>query len=148
MTRIYDEAHGRPKGPRPSSSNAAKVMRANRRRDSAPELRLRSELHRRGLRFRVDYPVPVPGLRTRPDIAFTGNRVVVYVDGCFWHRCALHGTEPKANTEYWRPKLDANVERDRRATSALEAAGWRVIRIWAHVPAPEAADLIECALDD
>ena len=128
--------------PTPSSDAATARMKANRRRDTGPERRLRSELHRRGLRFRVDYPTGVPGVRSRPDIIFTRKRLAVYVDGCFWHRCPIHGTAPKANESFWAQKLDANVTRDRRVTAALETAGWRVLRIWEHVSAEVAADLV------
>lgn len=131
----------------PSSPATSKVMRGNRRRDTVPELALRSELHRRGRRFRVDHPVPASGVRARPDIVFPRQRIAVYVDGCFWHRCPTHGTEPRANSDYWKPKLDANVARDRRVTEVLCAAGWRVLRIWAHVPPAEAARIVEAALD-
>jgi DNA mismatch endonuclease (patch repair protein) len=123
-------------------------MLANRRRDSAQELALRSALHRRGLRFRVDLPIRAGGLTTRPDIVFTRARVAIYCDGCFWHRCPIHGSEPAANSEYWRPKLAANVERDRRANRALEQAGWRVLRIWEHVPSEDAVELVLEALGE
>jgi DNA mismatch endonuclease (patch repair protein) len=65
---------------------------------------------------------------------FTRKRVAVFVDGCFWHRCPVHGSEPKANGKWWKTKLDANVARDRRNDAALAAAGWRVLRFWAHEP--------------
>jgi DNA mismatch endonuclease (patch repair protein) len=58
---------------------------------------------------------------------FDRARVTVCVDGCFWHGCPLHGTWPKANAQWWRDKITANVRRDRAATVALEAAGWRVV---------------------
>jgi DNA mismatch endonuclease (patch repair protein) len=118
-------------------------MQANRRRDTGPELALRRELFRRGLRFRVDYP-PVAGLNCRPDIVFTRARLAVFLDGCFWHACPEHGNVPKANGAWWRVKLDVNVARDRRNDAALEAAGWRVIRLWEHEPVGEAADMV-CA---
>ena len=137
-----------PLGPPPPSSSlaASKRMRANRRRDTAPELALRRELHHRGFRFRVDLPIDASGLRARPDIAFTAARLAIYVDGCFWHCCPEHGSEPKANSGYWREKLAENVSRDERTTVALEDAGWRVLRFWAHVPAPTAADRVVQAL--
>jgi DNA mismatch endonuclease, patch repair protein len=103
------------------------------RAESAIERDLRSALHRRGVRFRKHASV-IPGLRCHPDIVFTRQRIAVFVDGCFWHRCPLHGSEPKANAHYWRPKLDANVARDRRNDAALVAAGWTVLRFWAHEP--------------
>ena len=107
-------------------------MRANRRTDTKPELALRRELHRQGLRYRKDYRLDLEGARVRPDIAFTARRVAVFVDGCFWHVCPEHGTKPANNTWYWGPKLARNVERDRAADAALVAAGWRVVRVWEH----------------
>jgi DNA mismatch endonuclease, patch repair protein len=118
-------------------------MQANRRRDTGPELALRRELHRRGLRFRVDQ-APVPGLRCKADIVFRSRRVAVFVDGCFWHACPEHGNLPAANREWWRAKLDVNVARDRRNEQTLTGAGWRVIRVWEHEPIDDAADRI-CA---
>lgn len=108
-------------------------MRSNRRGRTAPEVALRRALHARGLRFRVGYPVP--GMSRRSiDIAFTRLKVAVFVDGCFWHRCPEHATDPKANSDYWAPKLQRNVERDRETVSALVEAGWLVIRVWEHEP--------------
>jgi DNA mismatch endonuclease, patch repair protein len=119
--------------PTPPASSAAvrRRMQATPRRDTPAELALRSALHRLGLRFRVQHPIAgVP--RTRPDIVFTRARVVVFVDGCFWHGCPEHGTMPKTNREWWADKLAANFERDRRHDSALAAAGWTVVRVWEH----------------
>lgn len=121
-------------------------MRRNPRRDTAPEIALRSELHRRGLRFRKDLPLRVPGRVVRPDVAFTRDRLAVFVDGCFWHACPIHGNQPRANTDYWRPKLARNVARDRAVDSALQAAGWRVLRAWEHEPPPSVADRVEAEL--
>jgi DNA mismatch endonuclease (patch repair protein) len=120
-------------------------MRANRSRDTGPELALRRELHRRGLRYRVNF-APVPGLRCRPDVVFTRRRLAVFVDGCFWHSCPLHATQPTANADWWREKLETNVRRDRRNDRNLAEAGWRVIRLWEHTPLEEAADRIVDAL--
>jgi DNA mismatch endonuclease, patch repair protein len=118
--------------PVPSSAAASAVMRGNRRLDTRPELALRRLLHGRGLRYRVDFALSIGGVKTRPDIVFSRQRVAVYVDGCFWHACPEHGNQPRANAGYWEAKLRRNVERDRRATQALEAAGWVVIRAWEH----------------
>ncbi len=108
-------------------------MRANRRRDTKPELALRRALHGRGLRYRKDLRLDLDGgARVRPDIAFTARRVAVFVDGCFWHACPQHGTRPAANTWYWEPKLAKNVQRDRAADAALAEAGWAVVRVWEH----------------
>jgi DNA mismatch endonuclease (patch repair protein) len=115
------------------------------RSESAIERELRSELHRRGLRFRKHASV-IAGLRCRPDIVFAKQQIAVFVDGCFWHRCPFHGSEPKANANYWRPKLDANVVRDRRHDQALTAAGWIAMRFWAHESISEMADAVQRAV--
>lgn len=127
--------------PPPVSSEVRDRMRATLRQDTPAELALRSALHRRGLRFRVQRVIA--GLpRVRPDIVFVSARLVVFVDGCFWHRCPDHGTDPKANAEWWRAKLDRNAERDRQVAQQLEDLGWQVIRVWAHENPPEAADRV------
>ncbi len=105
-------------------------MQQQGRRDTAPELALRRELWRRGLRYRVDV-APIRG-RRRADVVFTRAKVAVYVDGCFWHRCPLHATTPRSNQEWWTAKLDANVARDRATDEELSAAGWTVVRVWEH----------------
>lgn len=121
-------------------------MRRNRRTDSGPEARVRSELHRRGLRFRKQLPIRTPQRVVRPDIAFTRSRLAVFIDGCFWHCCPIHGNRPKANTAYWGPKLTRNVERDRQVNLALTSAGWTVLRAWEHDAVDEVVDRIEEAL--
>lgn len=115
------------------------------RRDTLPELALRSELHRRGLRFRVDR-APLRGLRSRADIVFGPARVAVYVDGCFWHSCPEHATRPKSNAEWWERKLRRNQERDAETDLALREQGWEVVRIWEHEDPVEAADRVEEAV--
>jgi DNA mismatch endonuclease, patch repair protein len=126
-----------------ASSNVSRAtMLANRRTDTGPERRLRSELHRRGLRFRKDHPILAAGRRVRPDVVFTRRRVAVFVDGCFWHSCPLHAQTPKANSDYWVPKLAATVQRDRRNDEALKEAGWTVIRIWEHEALVDATAIV------
>jgi DNA mismatch endonuclease (patch repair protein) len=120
-------------------------MQGNRKRDTRPELALRSELHRRGLRYRVDVR-PAAGLRCRADIVFGRKRVAVFVDGCFWHDCPEHGTSPRTNAPYWSAKIARNVERDRFNETELSAAGWTVIRVWEHESPVDAADRIVRAL--
>lgn len=116
-----------------------------RRRDTGPEIALRRALHARGLRFRVDVR-PTPRLRGRADIVFTRRRVAVYVDGCFWHACPAHGVVPKSNSEWWREKLAATVERDRRADELLRDEGWSVVRVWEHEDVEAAAERVVAAL--
>jgi DNA mismatch endonuclease, patch repair protein len=71
-------------------------------------------------------------LTGRPDFVFRRERVVVFVDGCFWHNCPMHGRSPTSNQEYWSPKFARNKARDRKVTKDLRTAGWKVVRIWEH----------------
>ena len=132
--------------PVPSSEAASVTMRANRRRDTGPERRLRSALHRRGWRFRVDFPVDAAARRVRPDIVLTRRRIAVFVDGCFWHLCPEHGQQPRANASYWGPKLRRNAERDQADNESLERSDWTVIRVWEHESTEDAVATIEATL--
>lgn len=111
-------------------------------------MQLRRDLHRRGLRFRVNYP----GLPGRPDIVLTRAKIAVFVDGCFWHACPVHGSLPKNNRGWWESKLARNVERDREKDRALEELGWTPLHYWEHDDVDEVADEIEwlrgCVLVD
>ncbi len=120
-------------------------MSRQRRRDTGAELSLRRILHARGLRYRVDSALP--GLpRRRADLSFPRQRLVVLVDGCFWHGCPEHKTAPKRNAGWWATKLARNVERDRETDAHLADLGWRVIRIWEHEDPEGAADRVEAAV--
>lgn len=121
-------------------------MQAMGRRDTSPELAVRRELHRRGLRYRVDHRLPAAGPRRRADVVFTRARLAIYVDGCFWHGCPDHGSQPRTNSGYWAPKLAANRDRDRDTDMRLQQAGWTVLRVWEHESTTAAADRIETAL--
>jgi DNA mismatch endonuclease (patch repair protein) len=103
-------------------------MRAVRSRDTRPELRLRSLLHRLGFRFRL-HRKDLPG---SPDIVLPRWRAVVFVHGCFWHGhdCARGARVPKANRDYWTAKIARNGARDAAAAEALTARGWRVVTVW------------------
>lgn len=72
---------------------------------------------------------PLPG---RPDFVFPKHRIAIFVDGCFWHGCPLHASQPATNRAFWGEKLDKNKARDRLVTRKLKKNGWRVIRIWQH----------------
>jgi len=122
---------------RPLDEAKRRAMSRQRTRDTGPELAVRQRLHALGYRYRVDHR-PLPDLRARGDLVFTRARVVVFVDGCFWHRCPQHATSPRHNGAWWQAKLDANVARDRATDRRLADAGWRVVRIWEH-EAPDAA---------
>jgi DNA mismatch endonuclease (patch repair protein) len=68
----------------------------------------------------------------KPDFIFPKLKLAIFVDGCFWHGCPKHGTNPKSNRPYWHRKLSRNKNRDRLVTQTLRQAGWRVLRIWEH----------------
>lgn len=107
---------------------------------------LRSALHRSGLRFRK-HVRPLSSLRCTADAVFPRERVAVFSDGCWWHRCPVHSTIPKANGDWWSQKLDRNFERDRRNDAALELAGWAVVRVWEHEDPVEAAGRIAALVE-
>jgi DNA mismatch endonuclease, patch repair protein len=120
-------------------------MRANRKRDTRPELAVRKAVHRLGLRYRVAC-CPLPGKRFTADLVFSSARVAVFVDGCFWHGCPEHFTPPQTNAPYWGPKIARNQARDAAAMAALRAAGWIGLRIWEHEPPDLAADRVSEAV--
>ena len=105
-----------------------KSMRGNKRADTKPEMLVRQRLREAGLTgYRLQWK-KAPG---RPDIAFPGRRIAIFVNGCFWHRCPnCHPSMPKRNTEFWEAKFRRNVERDARALAELEELGWTAITIW------------------
>jgi DNA mismatch endonuclease (patch repair protein) len=120
-----------------------RIMQSNRRRDTGLEKAVRSALFARGLRYRVDMSVRLSeGRPIRVDVVFPRKRIAVFIDGCFWHGCPTHGTQPSTNKEYWRSKIDENRARDRRQTHALQNDGWTVIRIWEHERPASAAETV------
>lgn len=133
--------------PEPKNCRVRAVMRGNTKRDTRPELAIRRAVYSHGLRYRVDHPIRLTGSLVRPDIVFPGARVAVFVDGCFWHGCPIHGTTPRSNAGYWTAKIARNRNRDTECTAALEAAGWCVLRIWEHEPKASAVTRIAAALN-
>ncbi len=119
-------------------SEATSVSRrmSRTRRNNPFERAVRSDLFSRGLRFRVEYPIP--GMPRRScDIAFPGSKIAIFLDGCFWHGCPEHGTRPKSNSAFWRNKIDRNAERDVETSQFLREKGWLVLRYWGHQPRQE-----------
>lgn len=121
-------------------------MAQQRTVDTGPELALRRQLHASGMRYRLHRP-PLPGLRRTADVVFSKAKVAVFVDGCFWHCCPIHGTVPKRNREWWQSKLRGNVERDRDTDAKLREAGWQVIRIWEHQNPSVAAQAVRATVN-
>jgi DNA mismatch endonuclease (patch repair protein) len=127
--------------PVPLSEEVSARMAGYRQRDTKPELRLRSALHRQGLRFYVDR-APLPAMRRRADVVFPRTRVAIYVHGCFWHGCPEHGSWPKNNARWWREKIQATQARDRDTVETLRRVEWAVVEVWEHERPHEAAQRI------
>lgn len=121
-------------------------MRGNRRRDTRPELAVRSLLHSSGLRYRVDYPLPFDK-RRKADIVFTRQRLAIFVDGCFWHGCPDHYRPAKNDPDgFWGRKHQENVARDKDTDRRLAECGWTVMRFWEHEDPQAVATRIREAL--
>jgi DNA mismatch endonuclease (patch repair protein) len=117
-----------PRSPPPSSVRVTNVMKANKGRDTLPERILRTALSSRGVRGYRLSPRGIPG---RPDIVFRKDRLAVFVNGCFWHRCPRHSKSlPKSNYRYWSLKFRLNKERDARKNRELRSNGWKVLVFW------------------
>lgn len=117
MTDIFDK--------KTRSEIMAKVHSAN----TTPEIKVRKILHRLGYRFRL-HANDLPG---KPDIVLPKYKTVIFVNGCFWHGCPTckHAQiQPRTNDEYWRKKLDRNIERDKENIAALQEQGWKALTIW------------------
>ncbi|MHB1016984.1 MAG: very short patch repair endonuclease [Coriobacteriia bacterium] len=114
--------------PEPTSAAVTKSMKGNRGRDTKPEMELRRLLREAGFPgYRLHWR-KAPG---RPDIAYPGRQVAIFINGCFWHRCPhCKPPLPKSHAEFWQKKFDLNVERDARKTAELEATGWTVVTVW------------------
>ena len=117
-----------------SAADRSRTMRAVKSKRTGPERRLRAMLAGRGIR---GWRANAQGLAGNPDIVFPLRRVVVFIDGCFWHGCPeCKRPLPRAHASYWRRKIAGNVTRDRRVRRRLAASGWRVVRVWEHELTP------------
>lgn len=116
------------RAPIPISESISKVMSANKGKDTKPEIILRKYLWKSNLRgYRVHWN-KVPG---RPDIAYPGKKLAIFVNGCFWHRCPYCNLQlPKSNQSFWKHKFTKNIERDSRKVNELEVLGWTVLVVW------------------
>lgn len=113
-----------------SHQERSSLMRTIRSKDTKPEMLVRRYLYALGLRYRL-HVASLPG---KPDIVLPGRRVVIFVQGCFWHwhgdACGIQPGKPRTNPEYWTAKLQGNVARDEQHIRALQADGWRVLVVW------------------
>lgn len=112
--------------PEERSRNMARVRGKGNR---TTELRVASRLAREGVRGWTKHCADLPG---RPDFVFRSERLALFVDGCFWHGCPRCGHLPKSRLDYWKPKIERNIRRDRRVRRTLNRQGYRVMRVWEH----------------
>ena len=113
-------------------------MQGNRRRDTQPELAVRSRVHRLGLRYRVDRR-PIREVSRSADLVFPSEHLAVFIDGCFWHGCEKHFVMPSTNVGYWSEKIGGNRTRDIETDRLLADHGWRSLRYWEHEDASDVA---------
>lgn len=103
----------------------SRCMSKVKSKGTKPEVLFRKALWSIGIRYRLHQPLP-----GKPDLVISKNKIVIFVDGCFWHQCPRHGSIPKSNSAFWEKKLARNVKRDHDVTQNLEKLGWQVLRFW------------------
>ncbi|MEK7473885.1 MAG: very short patch repair endonuclease [Patescibacteria group bacterium] len=111
-----------------SKKKRSEIMSRVKSKGSKIETSLMRELNKEKFRYKK-HVSKLPGT---PDIAFMGEKTVVFVDSCFWHGCRWHGTMPASNKDFWIKKISMNKERDRKTNREYKKMGWKVIRLWEH----------------
>ena len=119
---------------RPEISERMKKQRIS---DTKPEIEIARACFRLGLRYRKN--VEIPEAKTTADLIFPRHKLLVFVDGCFWHGCPWHYKTPKTRSEWWDAKVERNKTRDSKKTRKLRRLGWKVVRVWEHVEPEKAA---------
>lgn len=109
-------------------STRSRIMRQVKSKETKLETHFRSLLWRHGLRYRKNNSK----LYGKPDLSFKAKKLVVFIDSCFWHGCALHLRMPASNLSYWQSKIDRNVKRDQEVNKHYLAKGWFIVRVWEH----------------
>lgn len=118
------------RSPVPKNVTTSKVMSAIKAKETGPEIMLRKALFKNKL---LGYRKNVKSLPGKPDVVFTKKRVVIFVNGCYWHGCKVCGWKPpKHNTSYWAEKISKNRQRDAKKILGLRTLGYKVIIIWDH----------------
>lgn len=95
--------------------------------NTKPEILFRRALWGAGFRYRLHSKLP-----GKPDICFISKKIVVFIDGCFWHRCPVHYVAPRTRSDFWEKKVAENVARDEKINVKLISEGWTVLRFWEH----------------
>lgn len=109
-----------------SKNVRSNIMSKINSKDTNPEITLKKELKIHGF---IYHPKNTFG---RPDFINKNSKTIIFIDGCFWHKCPRHYKEPKSNRKYWIPKIERNAVRDREVDITYRKSGWMVIRIWEH----------------
>ena len=110
-----------------SKTKRSNIMSRVKSKNSKIELCFAKLLRRSKIKFRRQLPLP-----GKPDFVLLNKKGVIFIDSCFWHGCALHGSLPKTNRIFWEDKIVRNKERDREVSKIYKKMGWRVFRIWEH----------------
>jgi DNA mismatch endonuclease (patch repair protein) len=115
------------RSPTPVSETVSEIMSSIKSKNTKPELLFRRALWNNGIKgYRLHWKV-----EGKPDIAFPGRKLAVFIHGCYWHRCPVCDlSKPKSNSAFWSDKFEKNVARDERKRSALERDGWKVMTFW------------------
>ncbi|MBI4448138.1 very short patch repair endonuclease [Candidatus Woesearchaeota archaeon] len=108
-----------------SKETRSKIMSSIRSKNTKPELMLKPILRKLGFSYQ-------PKIYGSPDFANKKLKIAIFIDGCFWHSCPLHGHKPKSNKKYWAPKLEKTAERDKKNKAALKSVGYKVVSFWEH----------------
>lgn len=108
-----------------SKETRSRIMSRIRYRDTKPELILRKALWGKGFSYH-------PKMKGNPDFIHRKRKIAIFVHGCFWHKCPRHYVEPASNKEYWLPKIERNVLRDKENKKILRKKGYNVITLWEH----------------
>jgi DNA mismatch endonuclease, patch repair protein len=112
-----------------TAEQRSRCMSNIKSKNTGPELKLRKTLWKAGLRYKLQCKYKLPG---KPDLFFVSSKVVVFIDGCFWHACPIHGHKPKSNLQYWEGKLERNIQRDKIINEEYKKLDWIVLRFWEH----------------
>lgn len=111
-----------------SADKRSEIMRKIKSKDTKIEIEFRKLLWQKGIRFRKN----VLKMKGKPDIIISKNKIIIFLDSCFWHCCPNHFKMPKSNTLYWNRKIEYNKQRDSKINAYYKEFGWHVLRFWEH----------------
>lgn len=130
-----------------SKEKRSEIMRHIKSENTIFEDAFRKTIWNKGLRYRKN----VKSMMGKPDIFFPKNKIVIFLDSCFWHGCPYHCRMPKSNVEYWGKKIARNKERDKKVKKYYKDKGFTIIRFWEHKINKEfdkSVDFVESLVND